>query len=83
MLLTLQRDLRAFWGFARALFCSGLFIRPRMKKSPTQALYYVTEIQLKGREKRTYAPEIPMQMSLPGTAAAVSQDAETGSQVSW
>lgn len=54
-----------------------------MKKSPTQALYYVTEIQLKGREKRTYAPEIPMQMSLPGTAAAVSQDAETGSQVSW
>lgn len=60
-----------------------LFIRPRTKQSPTQTLYYTTEIQLKGREKRTYALEIAMQMPFPCTALAVSQDdMEAGSQVS-
>lgn len=53
-----------------------------MKQSPTQTLYYSTETQLKGREKRTYALEIPMQMPLPCSAVAVSQDVEAGSQVS-
>lgn len=60
-----------------------LFIRPKMKQSLTQTLYYTTEIQLKGKEKRTYALEIPMQMTFPSTALAVSQDVEAGSQVSW
>lgn len=60
-----------------------LFRRPRMKQSPTQTLHYTTEIQLKSREKRTYALEIPMQMPLPSTALAVSQDVEAGSQVNW
>lgn len=53
-----------------------------MKQSPTQTLYYTTEIQ-KGREKRTYAPEIAMQTPFLCTARAVSQDdTEAGSQVS-
>lgn len=57
-----------------------LFTKPRTKASPTQALYYATEVQLKGKEKRTFILEVPMQILLPGTAAAVSQDAEAGSQ---
>lgn len=51
-----------------------------MTASPTQALYYVTEIQLTSKKKRTFVLEVPMQILLPGTAAAVSQDAEAGSQ---
>lgn len=64
------------------LLCLFLFIRPSMKQSPTQTLYYTTETQLRGREKRTYALEIPMQMPLPHSAVAASQDVEAGSQVS-
>lgn len=51
-----------------------------MKASPIQVLYYATEIQLKGKEKGTFILEVAMQILLPGTAAAVSQDAEAGSQ---
>lgn len=38
VLLTLQRDLRAFWGFARALFCSGFVRKTKDETKPYTGL---------------------------------------------